>query len=214
MPTPLLHGSIVRRTAVAAVSVAFLTAAGCVQVPNENPRKAPVITKRTGESTARAGRPADAPPAEPDVIEIPNVPSQPNALDALAPCDAKLDNLGGLLLLYYASKKTLPPRLDDLAPLAQPGLLADFTCPFANRPYVYTRQNLNPSISGLKLIAYAPAPGKDGLRRALMMGFDSSKGVMTPATKTEQFTEAQLQEQLRRVVPVDPPVGAAATPNP
>jgi hypothetical protein len=214
--------SFARLTAVAtAGTLGFLPLAGCVKVENPDARK-PLITKTSGfpaNKSPRAGgdrlidgdRPAAAKGLDADTppIELPDTPTAPNVLDTLAPSDARLQEIGGLLLLYYGTRKSLPAKLEDLAPLVGPDEKFDLTCPESGQPYVYVRRTLNASIGGQKLVAYSPTSGKDGLRNALMMSLAVTAQGVTPTSGVTRLNETQLREALQGAAPAGG-AGAAA----
>ncbi len=61
---------------------------------------------------------------------------------ASEPCAARLHDVAGALLLYYAVNKQLPPTLADLQDSVGADMLLDFTCPDSKLPYVYVPNGL------------------------------------------------------------------------
>ena len=95
-------------------------------------------------------------------------PPQSLATDA---CATRLQDLGGALLLYYATNRRLPDKLEDLA--AAPGAAAgaaDVTCPASGRSYVYVPGGgLTAKGKGRLLVLYDPTPVHGGLRWGLFI---------------------------------------------
>lgn len=221
----LLRGRPVRQVAALSVAAALLlAAAGCVKVEDPDSKRAPAIVKtagfaneKKGQGNRATGLPGEDPKPGQEIIELPDIPSPPNALDTLAPQDAKLGDIGGLLLMYYGMKQKLPNKLEDLAPLADADRPLDLRCPESGQPYVYVRQTLNSSISGQKLVAYAPTVSKDGRYATLMMSLVSTAHGTTPTAGVARLSEDELRQKLpRSATPAGPgaaavePVGAGA----
>jgi hypothetical protein len=78
-------------------------------------------------------------------------------------CAARLHDISGLLLLYYAIHRNLPEQLDELKPLANPGTEVSFTCPVSHQPYVYVPGGLTvPSNQQRFLVLYDSTPAHGG----------------------------------------------------
>lgn len=84
------------------------------------------------------------------------------------PCAARLHDLEGALLLYYAIHKTLPEKLADLAPLADLDAPLSFDCPVSGLPYGYNREGLHSPGRAKSIIVYDPTPTK-GRRWCIFM---------------------------------------------
>ena len=136
-----------------------------------------------------------------------NGPTAPIPFDATDPCDGNLHELSGLFLEYWLVNRRLPAALDDLRPLADPSQQNAFTCPFAKRPYTYLPQAARMVGSVPRLVVYAPAPGNDGLHRAILMRVP--QGSQAPATWVVKLTEIEIQGQLGSMPP--PSVRAPST---
>jgi hypothetical protein len=151
------------RTASLVLVAAFLATVGCVKV-EDGGRGRPVTKVKDANNATMDGKPA------PDVVMVPATPgpSAPLFSEAIDPCAARLHDIEGLLLKYYIAHRRLPDRLEDVAPLAEPGQKIDFTCPFSGRPYVYIPQQL--IVGGQQqVLAFAPAPGRDGRYRVIIL---------------------------------------------
>jgi len=81
-------------------------------------------------------------------------------------CAARLHDLSGPLLLYYATNHKLPPSLEALRSTGM-DMPEDLTCPVSHQPYVYNPQGL-PAPNGMgKLIIYDATPAHSGMRWAV-----------------------------------------------
>ena len=140
----------------------ILIAAGCVKV-TETPEGRRVKVKDSSTPIVD-GQPA------PDVVMVPTAPgpSAPLFSEAIDPCAARLHDIEGLLLKYYVAHRRLPDRLEDVAPLADPGQKIDFTCPHSGQPYGYIPQQI---VAGgpQQVLAFAPTPGPDGRYRVIIL---------------------------------------------
>jgi hypothetical protein len=119
----------------------------------------------------------------------------PAALPAEDECAARLHDIGGLLLEYFLVNKRLPDRLEDLAPLADPGTDFQTTCPVSGRPYVYVPAGLSAPGSGRVLMVYDAVPDHAGIRWGLTAS--PAQGDQPLSTWVMPLTE----ERLRRYVP-------------
>lgn len=194
-----------RRTAVVLVALASLTT-GCVK---QTTKLDPLTNKPLVGEPRYVDVNEDKKAAGPIIPEGTSV--RENAVDAAAPCDARLHEVSGLLLMYYALHKGLPPKLEDLAPLADPGQEASFTCPYASKPYVYVRQSLSLPTRQRQLVVYAPVAGRNGLRRAIVMSGPGGPQ-QAPSADVVQLTDERFQAYLKVTPPQTPPGNAAAAP--
>jgi len=140
---------------VALLLLATCVPAGCVSEPPRRVDGPATVTTRT-----KPHRTA------PTVKQTPRgVPSGERPDDPTDPCAVRMHDLSGLLLLYYAVNKHLPDRVEELAPLADPDVTFDPTCPLSGRPYVYAPGGLQSSEGGERyLVLYDAAPSHGGLR--------------------------------------------------
>lgn len=83
---------------------------------------------------------------------------------AADPCAARLHDIEGAMLLYYAIYKKLPEKLTDLAPLADFDAPLVFTCPASGLPYGYDPQGLRSPGKSKQILVYDPTPVHDGRR--------------------------------------------------
>lgn len=86
------------------------------------------------------------------------------------PRAARLHDISGALLEYYALQGRLPARLEDLQPLAEVGRPLLLTSPADDRPLVYTPAGLRAANDGAQaVIVHDPAPDAAGNRWAILM---------------------------------------------
>ena len=192
MFNPLPSSARILSLAVAAL----LLAGGCVKVTEDRGGK-PVTKVKDASTVGVDGR------QMPDVVMVPATPgpSAPLFSETIDPCAARLHDIGGLLLKYYIAHKRLPDRLQDVAPLADRGQQADFTCPFSGKPYVYLPQTI---VAGgpQQVLAFAPSPGKDGRYRVIVLRPATGSSI---AADVVTYTPEQIKPYLQ---------AAAAKPGP
>lgn len=88
---------------------------------------------------------------------------------AIDPCSARLQDIGGTILMYYALNKHLPLTLTDAASLGDIDTPADLSCPVSKLPYIYNPQGLAIPGTNRRIIVYDATPVHDGARRCLIM---------------------------------------------
>ena len=83
------------------------------------------------------------------------------------PCAARLHDICGALLMYYAMHHELP--VDARVLRLPPGVdrPMDLTCPVSGRPYIYNRAGLVGRTLDERIILYDSAPSHDGMRWAI-----------------------------------------------
>jgi hypothetical protein len=96
-------------------------------------------------------------------------PSSSAAKPVVDPCSARLHDIGGAILLYYALNRRMPARLEDVADLADLDAPLNFTCPLSGRPYLYNPKGLAIPGTDKRIIVYDSTPAHDGQRRCLLM---------------------------------------------
>jgi hypothetical protein len=120
----------------------------------------------------RATRTAPSPSSSSgQTIEPPQ--TQPDArADAVAPisntdaCASRLHDLCEPLLLYYATRHEIPPRLEDLRQM--PGFSElDLRCPVSRLPYIYNPVGIQTGDDQPRLVIYDAAPSHSGMRWAI-----------------------------------------------
>lgn len=203
-----------RGIAVATAGLLVGTAVGCVKVTETDKKPRFIETSDGGETRGLPRQSKAGDPAAPkDVVEIPPTPTPTLSIEGLDPSEEKLGRLSELLLTYYGFKKTLPPKLEDLASVARPGQPVDVISPIDGKPFVYVKPSLNAAMPGQRIVAYSSAAGPDNLHRAVMMSIaTSTSGGTTPTAGVARLTDKQLQEHLKRVVSgAEPAAGFAPT---
>ena len=89
-------------------------------------------------------------------------PSRASSYQAVDPCAERLGDICSRLLLYYSSRRELPPRLEDLARPGGGALL--LTCPTSGQAYLYYRQGLAVARSERRIVVQDSVPCHDGTR--------------------------------------------------
>jgi hypothetical protein len=85
------------------------------------------------------------------------------------PCAERVHNIGGTLLLYYASHQQMPQRLEELKPLADFDQPIELTCPVSGKPYLYAPNGLAAVGKEKRIVVYDAEPSHDGRRWCLFM---------------------------------------------
>ena len=162
-----------RTVTVIALVVAASAIAGCVTTrePADKPaaRGVTVKTDTSAPQAEAAGVGGDrAAPGTPSTPSTPSAPAQPGGPDPLAsiePCAARLQDVAGVMLLYYALNQRLPDGLEELRGVADIDQALEFTCPASGRPYVYDPAGLRYPGKDERLIIYDADPAHDGRTR-------------------------------------------------
>jgi hypothetical protein len=100
---------------------------------------------------------------------VPSSAPQAAGEPIIDPCAARLHDIGGAILLYYALHRTMPARLEDVADLADLDAPLQFTCPVSGEPYLYNPKGLAVRGSDKRIIVYDPTPAHGGKRNCLLM---------------------------------------------
>jgi hypothetical protein len=112
------------------------------------------------DKKAATGRPLNRP-----MVSVPEEgPVSADQAVGADPCAARLHDIEGAMLLYYAIHKTLPEKLVDLAPLADFDAPLVFTCPASGQPYGYNRDGLRAPGKTKNILVYDPTPAHNGKR--------------------------------------------------
>src|SRR5437764_13610496 len=102
----------------------------------------------TQQSSRKQSRPAISSSKEP----------RPDPLAKAGGCDSRLQDIGGLFLMYSLMNHRLPESLDELRAIPGASDVGDFTCPVSKQPYIYDRDG-KPLPSGAgRTILYDSAP--------------------------------------------------------
>ncbi|CAN5619174.1 hypothetical protein BH10PLA1_BH10PLA1_13220 [soil metagenome] len=118
----------------------------------------------------------------PLVTKQPAVPGSYSPEQAIAsdPCAARLHEISGAILSYYAIERHLPATLadaksvyDGLGDSPQP---LDLNCPVQHQPYVYVPQGLATPGNDKRIILHDPAPNADGQRWCAFMALGAGGG--------------------------------------
>lgn len=122
-------GKSIRASSIARVVGLCMVVAlsGCRTTTERTPFGATQPEVRVGQNAAGA------------TAARPSVALDPSLDD---PCAARLHDISGQLLRYYAAYGLLPARLEDLRPFATPGQPLNLTCPVSGKPYIYSPEGL------------------------------------------------------------------------
>jgi hypothetical protein len=81
------------------------------------------------------------------------------------PCAARLHDISGQFLLYYAVHHQLPQRIEQLAQMAGPNDVLEYICPETLAPYIYNPNGV--IIGNSRIVLYDSVPAHNGVRWAV-----------------------------------------------
>jgi hypothetical protein len=93
-------------------------------------------------------------------------------------CDARLQDIGGLFLMYSLMNHRLPESLDELRTLPGASDVGDFTCPVSKVPYIYDRNGIPVPSGAGRIILYDAAPSHGGQRLCLSLSETGPGGAL------------------------------------
>jgi hypothetical protein len=125
----------------------------------------------------------------------PNHPMTPDEAVLSDPCAARLHDIEGALMLYYALNKRLPDNLDQLRSMADIDTPLDFTCPVSHLPYVYAPLGLIGPGKVKRIIVYDPTPAHNGNRWCILMA-QQERADAPQAVEVLSIPEAVFQTYL------------------
>jgi hypothetical protein len=155
------HRRAITGAIAAAVIAAMMLAGGCATPP----RSKSASPSARSESSARS--PVEIAPRPPNTASDGAADNSPIAAD---PCAARLHELSGALLFYYAAHRALPASLDALR--SMPGFessASDLTCPVSREPYIYNPAGLPAPAGNALLVVYDATAAHDHRRWAIAL---------------------------------------------
>lgn len=93
----------------------------------------------------------------------------PGPLSLDDPCAERLHNLIGPILQYVVLNRQLPPKLEDVKPLADFDQPIDLSCPASKEPYVYVPTGLAHEKQRNVIIVHDAGPAHNGRRWCITM---------------------------------------------
>jgi hypothetical protein len=93
----------------------------------------------------------------------------PLSVGQMEPCAARLQDVEGAMLMYWAVNRHLPEKLDELKEFADVGTELNFTCPASGLPYVYAPGGLQSAGRPKRIIMHDATPAHDGKRWCILM---------------------------------------------
>ena len=140
-----------------AVALAMTIAGGCT---SSSPSKPPKTTTVINSPRARSNESRAETPAASDG------------------CDARLQDISGLFLLYNMMNHRLPESVDELHAMPGAAEIGDFSCPISKKPYIYNPAGLSAPSGTAKIILYDPAPSHGGMRLCVSISESKQGGAM------------------------------------
>jgi hypothetical protein len=124
-----------------------------------------------GKTTPEHGTPWSSTQPTASGVPKPNAPPRgPSAkLTINDPCPARLHDICGPLLLYYATNYHLPARVEELQRIPGFESVGPYVCPVSKQPYVYDAKGIvGPNIVQ-RAVIYDAAPSHGGYRWAIVV---------------------------------------------
>jgi hypothetical protein len=106
-------------------------------------------------------------------------------------CAARLQQISGALLEYYAIHGQLPPTLEVLSSLSDLDQPLTFTCPKSDQPFIYVPGGLHSPGDARQIVVYDPGVDRAGLRWIVRMR--SPRGREAAATWVEHVPATSFQ---------------------
>jgi hypothetical protein len=152
---------------------------GCQPAPAPSPARQTTVTVN-GAATDGAA------PARPDQIE--------QAIGS-TPAAARLQEISGALLEYYAIHDHLPSVLADLQSLSDLEQPLNFVSPTSGKPYVYVPAGLKSPSDSRQIIVYDPTPDATGLRNVILLRRPHARE--SAATWVDRMPEGVFNQYIR-----------------
>jgi hypothetical protein len=189
-----------KRLRLTATVTALATAsslAGCVttHAPADKPTARGVTVKSDGQTARAQSATVDRESGVPVTPSTPPRPAGPDVLAGQEPCAARLHDVAGVMLFYYALHKRLPAELEDLRTVADTDQALEFTCPASGRPYVYVPAGLRYPGKDERLVLYDADPAHAGSSRWGILAAPP-KGERPAAMWAVQLSEAAMETYL------------------
>jgi hypothetical protein len=123
------------------------------------------------------------------------------------PCAARLHDISGAMLEYYALHNRLPPALQNLASLADLDQPLNFTCPETGLPYTYVPAGLASPTDPRLIIAHDAEPHRSGQRWVILL--QKPKGRQPALMWVVPMTDADFKSH----TPAPPPTARPGLPQ-
>jgi hypothetical protein len=155
------------------VLVLLAVLAGCTTETKQT-RIAPGVARDEGTQMIMPQKfDADRKPIIPAGPDNPDV----NPDNLTDPCAARLHDIGGALLFYYARSHQMPAKLEDLKPL---DASLEFQCARNGAAFVYVPEGMAAVGKEKRIIAYDPTPiGRPRFRWCLIAAVSNSGALIT-----------------------------------
>lgn len=94
------------------------------------------------------------------------------------PCAMRLHDICAPLLLYYATHRALPPRIEMLGQVPGFENVTEFSCPVSKTPYTYNPAGIPAPDRHMRLILYDAKATHDGIRWAISIPAQPQDGAL------------------------------------
>lgn len=151
---------------IAAMSLAW----GCAQPPQTivvQPTDKAQVSTRLGSGRLNSSR-VDSAANRAEQAPAPSAESA-KALEPAPECEARLHDLAGHLLLYYAVNRRFPDQLEELTSVVESFDERSVTCPVSHQIYFYAPRGRSAPGQTRLLVLCDPTPAHGGLRWAVMI---------------------------------------------
>ena len=101
-------------------------------------------------------------------------------------CGDQLQDISGALIQYYALHKAMPAKLEDLAPLAEPGAPLKFSCPKSGKPYGYSPGGLIAPGKAASIVIYDASPDHNGYRWCVLVHPSGVNAIVTDVVPVKE----------------------------
>ena len=146
------------RAAAWLLACVFASAAGCASAPEKRSTGTKPPSASSSSSTSTITTPEKSSAANTD------------------PCAMRLHDVCGPLLLYYATHRALPAKLEQLSQVPGFETVNDFTCPASGKPYVYNPAGIPAPDRTMRVIIYDAVAAHDGTRWGIAIPTNTGGG--------------------------------------
>lgn len=122
------------------------------------------------------------------------------------PCAARLHEISGAMLEFFAINARLPRQLDELQTLTDLDRPLSFVCPTSSKPYTYVPTGLRSADEPRLIIVYDSTADNSGQRWAILM--QKPKGRQPAAMWVMSLSEPVFRTYTAPPIPATRPISA------